>query len=95
MKYEETLSKTKLNVEVRDVVGTEECDIVAVHREGGDCTAYKLNDGRVISEEEAVAMCKAGQLPGFIVGESKFGEEYIRGIGDGKGSNNLQNKPYF
>lgn len=76
-------------------LASETYTIEAVHREGSDITAYKLNNWEVIDGAEAVRMCNLGQLPGYMVSVSKFGEEFIRGINDGDESNNLTSKPGF
>lgn len=76
-------------------IASETYTIEAVHREGTDITSYKLNNGQVIDGAEAVRMCNAGQLPGYMVSVSKYGEEFIRGINDGDESNNLTSKPGF
>ena len=76
-----------------NVVETHE--IVAVKRDSGEITAYKLEDGTVIDKATAVQMCESGQLPGYRVGVSRDDELYIRGVGDGDESNNLRNMPGF
>lgn len=78
-----------------DTSSQEAYDIVAVHKDGTDVTSYQLNNGQVIDEATAVSMCNKGQLPGYMVSVSKFGEEFIKGKNDGDLSNNLTNKPVF
>lgn len=73
----------------------EKHKIVAVRRLNGVTTAVKLDDGQELTVAQAVNLCENGLLPGFNVGYSKFGEAYLRGIGDGDQSNNLDNLPTF
>ena len=70
--------------------------IVAVRKDSnGTIEAYKLDNDAVISVEEAVAMCQMGQLEGVRVGVSRADTRFIRGVGDGDPSNNLDNLPHF
>lgn len=70
--------------------------IVAVRKnEDGDNVEFKLDTGDIISVESAIAMCEAGELPGYNVGTSKAGTKFIRGNADGDESNNLDSLPTF
>lgn len=77
-------------------IGTVEAHrIVAIHKENRDIVAYKLENGTVIDEVQAVQMCEAGQLPDYRVGVSRAGTLFIRNVSDGDPSNNLDNLPIF
>lgn len=68
---------------------------VAVHKEGTEIIAIKFDDGSVVSKSLAVDLCRAGLIPSCDVGESKYGEDYLRSRNDGDPSNNLSNLPMF
>lgn len=68
---------------------------VAVSMDGSDISLVKLNDGSLVNKDMAVELCDSGLLPGFITGHSKYGEGYVRGVGDGDLSNNLMSLPRF
>lgn len=71
-------------------------NIVAVKRnEDGDNVEFKLDNGTVVSSEEAIQMCEKGELPDYNVGTSKSGSKFLRGNADGDKSNNLDNMPTF
>lgn len=61
------------------------------HDSKGEITAYKLDDGSVISKQEGISLTKQGKIEGMIIGTSKAGKEYLRSMPDGKESNNLDN----
>jgi hypothetical protein len=90
----ETLDFDTVSVEEYVSQGSPK-QVVAVHMEGSEISLYKLDDGTTISKRRAVQLCEEGVLQGYVVGESKYGEEYLRGIPDGKDSNNLQELPKF
>ncbi|MNM56308.1 hypothetical protein D3C81_674740 [compost metagenome] len=69
--------------------------VTAVHMDGSEVDLYQLDDKSIISKRRAVELCHQGILQGYVVGESKLGEEYLRGIPDGDRSNNLQELPKF
>lgn len=71
-------------------------NIVAVRKdENGDNKEFKLEDGKVVSLDEAINMCERGELPDYNVGTSKSGSKFIRGNADGESSNNLDQMPTF
>ena len=71
-------------------------NIIAVKRnEDGDNTEFKLDNGSVVTMEEAIKMCEKGDLPNYNIGTSKAGTKFIRGNADGDKSNNLDNMPTF
>lgn len=70
--------------------------IVAVRKDDvGKIIAYKLDNNEIIDVEQAIAMCEIGQLEGYRVGVSRADTRFIRGVGDGDPSNNLDNLPGF
>lgn len=69
--------------------------IVAVRKEGSDIQEFKLEDGTVLSQSQAVEAVKNKQIGGYIIGHSKYGEEYLRSYPDASQNNNLQNLPEF
>lgn len=68
---------------------------IAVRKDGSEIIALKLSDGTIVSRSFAVQLCKAGLIPSCDVGESKYGEDYLRSRNDGDPSNNLSNLPMF
>lgn len=71
-------------------------DIIAVRKnEDGDNSEFKLNNGQIVSMEEAIKMCENGELPNYNVGTSKAGTKFIRGNADGDSTNNLDSLDTF
>lgn len=72
--------------------------IVAVRRGNSDGhevnEAFKLDNGEVIDTNTAYQYAQEGKLEG-VVGAERNGSKYIRGINDGKESNNLDSLPTF
>lgn len=72
--------------------------IVAVRRGSSDMNysnqMFKLDNGQEVTDEQAYDMAKSGQLEG-VVGATRKGNKYIRGINDGDNYNNLDNLPSF
>ena len=68
---------------------------VAIRFDGSDPMLIKLSDGIIVGYTLAIELCRENLLEGFMLSFSKLGEEYIKGIGDGKPDNNLQNLPRF
>lgn len=69
--------------------------IVAVRKQGSDIYKFKLEDGRELSQAQAVEAVKNKEIGGYIIGHSKYGEEYLRSYPDASVGNNLQNLPEF
>ena len=65
-------------------------EIVALVREGGRVTGYKLSDGCVIDKAEGVRLAKDGGIRGVGVA-TRNGNEYLKSIPDGDEGNNLSN----
>ncbi len=66
--------------------------ITALVKEHGRVSGYQLSDGQLISREQGVSMAKQGDIAGVAVGTKK-GTEFLRGLPDGRESNNLGNLP--
>ncbi|MFR3728743.1 DUF3892 domain-containing protein [Lacrimispora sp.] len=66
--------------------------IVALVKESGRVTGYKLSDGTVLDKEEGVQLAKQGGIEGVGVA-SRNGNEYLKSLPDGSESNNLSNLP--
>lgn len=66
--------------------------IVALVKESGRVTGYKLSDGRVLNKEEGVELAKQGGIEGVGV-SSRNGNEYLKSLPDGSESNNLSSLP--
>ncbi|WP_125153069.1 DUF3892 domain-containing protein [Clostridium rectalis] len=68
--------------------------IVSVSKDkNGEIVAYKLENGEVISKEQAVIMAKQSSIKGVSVAISKLGEEFLKSLPDGDINNNLENLP--
>ncbi len=66
--------------------------IVALVKEGGRVSGYKLSDGRIVNKEEGVELAKQGEISGVGISE-RNGNEYLKSIPDGTESNNLSSLP--
>jgi len=66
--------------------------IVALVKESGRITGYKLSDGTVLSKADGVQLAKNGGIRGVGVGIRK-GTEYLKALPDGSEGNNLGNLP--
>jgi hypothetical protein len=67
-------------------------EIVALVKDGGRVTGYKLSDGRVLTKAEAVEFAKDGGIDGIGIAH-RDGKEYLKSLPDGTESNNLSNLP--
>jgi hypothetical protein len=66
--------------------------IVALVKESGRVTGYKLSDGRVLNKEDGVELAKQGGIQGVGV-STRNGSEYLKSLPDGSESNNLSSLP--
>ena len=55
---------------------------IAVRFDVSDQMLIKLWDWTILEYSLGVDLCREGLLDGFMLGISKLGKEYIRGIGD-------------
>lgn len=67
-------------------------DIVALVKDSGHVSGYKLSDGSIVSREEGVSMAKSGMINGVGVAHNKD-TEYLKTLPDNKDKNNLGNLP--
>ncbi|MBE6066813.1 MAG: DUF3892 domain-containing protein [Clostridium lundense] len=68
--------------------------IVAVGKDNdNEIVSYKLDNGEILSRDQAISMAKEGGLKGVSVAKSRKGEEYLRSLPDDDESNNLKNLP--
>lgn len=59
----------------------------------GEIIGYKLENGRILSKNQAVYLAKQGVITGVSVQMSKNGEEFLKSLPDGDINNNLSNLP--
>lgn len=63
------------------------------HDRDGEIFEYRLDNGQIVKKEDAVRLAEEGQISGVVVGVSKKGEKYLKGMPDGDQSNNLDTLP--
>lgn len=69
-------------------------DIVAlVTDEEGAVTGYKLNNGEMLSKEQAIERAAEGEINDVVIGTAKNGEQYLHGIPKDTGGRDLQSLP--
>lgn len=66
--------------------------IVALVRQGGRVSGYKLSDGQILDKEQGVLLAKEGEIQGVGV-SSRNGNEYLKSLPDDNEANNLSNLP--
>ena len=66
--------------------------IVALVKEGGRVTGYKLADGRVLSKQQGIDLARHGGIQGVGIA-IRNGSEYLKSLPDGSENNNLGNLP--
>lgn len=66
--------------------------IVALVKEEGCVTGYKLSDGRILSREEGVQLARKGGIQGVDITTNK-GTEYLKSLPDRSEENNLGSLP--
>lgn len=67
-------------------------EIVALVKNSGRVTGYKLSDGRVLTKEEGVELAKQGGIQGVGI-SSRNGNEYLKSLPDETENNNLSSLP--
>lgn len=67
-------------------------EIVALVKQSGKITGYKLSNGEQISKADGVARAKQGDIMHVGIATRK-GNEYLRTLPDGNEGNNLSNLP--
>ena len=63
-------------------------------RGNGYTYEYMLDNGQVVTNEQAYQLALDGQLEGVMASHNK-GTKYIRGIGDGREGNDMNDLPSF
>lgn len=71
---------------------TDAKEIVALVKDSGKVTGYKLSDGQVVDKEQGVTLAKQGDIDGVGIAVRQ-GKEYLKSIPDGTEENNLGNLP--
>ena len=92
---EEITNKSNLPMQALDQIPSPKADarqIVALVKESGKVTGYKLSDGNTVNKSVGVAMAKQGDIAGVGIATNK-GTEYLKSLPDGNESNNLSNLP--
>lgn len=77
--------------------------IIAIHKENGKITSYKLDNNRIVNKKRCIEMVKKGKIEDCNIGISRDGEEFVRtkrnkattGTGKKKGPVNLGDMPTF
>lgn len=70
--------------------------VVAVRKDNnGTITEYKLDNGKVVGQSEAVNLVESGKLEGCNISIARNGEKSIRSKPDDTMENNLDNLPIF
>ncbi|EJO5349144.1 DUF3892 domain-containing protein [Clostridium botulinum] len=69
-------------------------DIVAIVRDEKDAvTGYKLNNGELLTKEQAIERAAEGEINDVVIGTAKNGEQYLHGIPESTGGIDLQSLP--
>jgi len=71
---------------------TDAKEIVALVKDSGKVTGYKLSDGQIVDKEQGVILAKQGDIVGVGIAVRQ-GNEYLKSIPDGTEENNLGNLP--
>ena len=66
--------------------------IVALVKEGGRISGYKLSGGTVLDKDEGVRLARQGGIRGVGIAK-RNGSEYLKSLPDGTENNNLGNLP--
>lgn len=67
-------------------------EIVALVKDKGKVSGYKLSDGNVVSKEQGISLARQGEIKGVGIANRK-GSEYLKSIPDDSENNNLGNLP--
>ena len=67
-------------------------DIVALVKDSGHVSGYKLSDGSIVNKEEGIQLAKAGGIKGVGIAHRRD-TEYLKSLPDKDESNNLSNLP--
>ena len=72
--------------------GADAKQIVALVKNQGRVTGYKLSDGAVVNKQDAVALARQGGIQGVGIG-IRSGNEYLKSLPDSNQSTNLSHLP--
>ena len=67
-------------------------EIVALVKDSGRISGYKLSDGQVVDKAQGVQLAKQGEIKGVGI-SSRNGDGYLKSIPDGSENNNLRSLP--
>jgi len=67
-------------------------EIVALVKNSGKVTGYKLSDGQIVDKDQGVMLAKQGDITGVGIAVNQ-GNEYLKSLPDGTEENNLGNLP--
>lgn len=65
--------------------------IVAVHKEDGKITKYKLDNGKLVNKDEAINLVQNGSIEQCHIGNSKNNEPFVVTDRDKEGENKITN----
>ncbi len=66
--------------------------IVALVKESGRVTGYKLSDDSIVSKQQGVDLAKSGEISGVGIAH-RNGSQYLKSLPDGTENNNLSSLP--
>jgi len=66
--------------------------IVALVKNGGRVSGYKLSNGQVVDKNQGVQLAKQGDIKGVGI-SVRSGSEYLKSLPDANENNNLGNLP--
>lgn len=71
---------------------TDAREIVALVKDSGKVTGYKLSDGQIVDKAQGLSMAKQGDIDGVGIAVNQ-GSEYLKSIPNGDEEKNLGNLP--
>ncbi|MEG2016055.1 MAG: DUF3892 domain-containing protein [Oscillospiraceae bacterium] len=89
------MKTNNLPMNTLDVVPSPKPDakqIVALVKDSGRVTGYKLSDDSVVSKQQGVRLAKQGDIAGVGIAH-RNGSEYLKSLPDGAENNNLGSLP--
>ncbi len=66
--------------------------ITALVKDGSTVTGYQLNNGQIVSKQEAISMARNGEIANVGISTNQ-GTEYLKSLPDQDPSNNLDALP--
>lgn len=93
MEKDKNLSSLPLNALAEIPTPSKDAQrIVALTKKDGVISGYKLEDGRVVTKAEGVALARNGGILGVGIATNE-GSEYLKSLPDDSESNNLGSLP--